>query len=312
MKYRLLLILTGLLIYNPPVQAQRKVAISIDDLPYVGKSLEDAKVATTSLLETLASHQVTADLFIIGQSVEIPGESEDRTNLMRQWRDNRHLLHNHSYSHPAYSKIDIDDYLRDVEQGHNLVRSLINETKPDGRVGFFRAPYNDLGETAETRQYLISSLQGRDVQLAPFTVEHSDWMFNALYEDAIEQEEMERTDRIALAYLAQLDSAFTFAEGISSENFGREIPQIFLIHANKINAHHLDAMLNHLKGRGYQFITMREALTDPAYNTPDLYLEKWGVSWLHRWRVALELPKAFRQEPGLPDWITEAFAARSN
>ena len=111
------------------------------------------------------------------------------------------------------------------------------------------------------------------------------------------------------AYLAQLDSAFAFAERLSDETFGREVPQVFLLHANRINADYLGAMLERLAGRGYTFVTLAEAVRDPAFSTADEYTRKWGVSWLHRWRVGLGLPSALRDEPEPPGWVFEVHEA---
>ena len=62
--------------------------------------------------------------------------------------------------------------------------------------------------------------------LAPFTIEHSDYLFNSLYEDALMKQDKTTANRISNAYMAQLDSALVFAEKLSRETFGRNIPQI--------------------------------------------------------------------------------------
>ena len=290
-----------------PAQAQRTVAVTLDDLPYTGQSLEEASHATEALLAALATHNVSADVFIEGRRVEVDGEIEARRGLLRRWRDSGHALQNHSYSHLHYSRTEIPDYLIDVERGHSVVAALLAEVPPFGRVRFFRAPFNDLGETAEAREALTESLDQRDVQLAPFTVEHADWMFNTVYEDALARGDSALVRRVGHSYLAQLDSAFAFAERLSVETFGREIPQLFLIHANRINADHLGGMLERLRRREYQFVSMEGAVSDPAYASADEYVARWGVSWFHRWRVGLALPNVLREEPEPPSWVTEAY-----
>lgn len=164
--------------------------------------------------------------------------------------------------------------------------------------------FDDLGETVETRRALLASLGERDVRLAPFTVEHVDWMFDAVYADALARGDTAYAGRVGRAYLAQLDTAFAFAERLSAETFGRSIPQVFLIHANRINADFLGDMLVRLRERRYAFATLEEALSDPAYATVDV--GRWGISWLHRWRVGLGLPSALREEPEPPSWLLEA------
>jgi peptidoglycan-N-acetylglucosamine deacetylase len=293
-------------------QERRTVAISLDDLPYAGPSLEAARNATAVLLAALAAlaaHEVVADVFVEGRRVEVDGEAEARRDLVRQWRDAGHALHNHGYSHLHYSKTEIPQYLSDVERGHGVVADLLAEIPSFGRVRFFRPPFNDLGETAATRMALAESLDELGVQLAPFTVDHSDWMFNAVYEEALARGDSAMARRVGQAYLAQLDTDFDFAEWLSTETFGREIPQVFLLHANRINADHLGSMLERLSSRGYTFVSMKEAVADPAYASPDDYVARWGISWLHRWRVGLGLANVLRDEPEPPTWLNKAYQA---
>jgi hypothetical protein len=62
-----------------------------------------------------------------------------------------------------------------------------------------------------------------------------------------------------------------------------------------------------LKKRNYHFISLEQALKDPAYETPDKYSDRWGISWLHRWRYSLGLENRLRDEPDLPDWIYKTY-----
>ena len=305
----LLMVLAVFALCLAPAQAQRTVAVTIDDLPFAGRSLDDATSATDALLDALAVHEAPADVFVVGQRVEVGGEGDARRGLLRRWRDAGHTLHNHSYSHPRYSETEVPTYLADVERGYAVVAALLAGRPPSGRSQFFRPPFNDLGTSTETREALNRSLGQHGVRLAPFTVEHGDWMFDAVYSAALARGDTALARRVGAAYLTQLDSAFAFAERLSVETFGREIPQVFLIHANRINADHLGGMLDRLERRGYGFIAMEEAVSDLAYSTFDGYTAHWGVSWLHRWRAGLGLPGRLRDEPEPPSWLAEAYEA---
>ena len=62
-------------------------------------------------------------------------------------------------------------------------------------------------------------------------------------------------------------------------------------------------MLTAMRQRGYTFVTLDEALADPAYRTPDLYTGDQGISWLHRWSIALKRPMDMNKEPDPPKWL---------
>lgn len=132
-------------------------------------------------------------------------------------------------------------------------------------------------------------------------------MFNALHVEARERGDTETMHAVEGAYLDQLEAAFAFAEDLSRETFGREIAQVFLIHANALNGRLLGAMLERLSERGYRFVTLVDALSDPAYLTEDVYVGPYGISWLHRWRHGLGLPDRLADEPEPPPWILERY-----
>jgi hypothetical protein len=65
--------------------------------------------------------------------------------------------------------------------------------------------------------------------------------------------------------------------------FGREIPQVMLLHANRLNAAVLEDVLTMFEKKGYQFVSLAEAQTDQAFATPETYVSKWGPMWGYRW-----------------------------
>jgi len=48
-------------------------------------------------------------------------------------------------------------------------------------------------------------------------------------------------------------------------------------------------------------------MKDPAYATEDGYVGKWGPSWLHRWRIALQQPSQWSKEPDAPAWMHKRY-----
>lgn len=311
MSSKRLLILISLLLAATPAVASKQIAITLDDLPYVGESLDDATRATRDLLAALERHDAQASVFVEGGRVEVDGESAQRIALIRRWRDAGHLVANHGYAHPAFNDTPLDAYLADVDRGQAVVRTILDEgqrTRPSGAT-FFRAPFNQTGATRTNRDALLAHLADAHVRLAPFTVEHADWLFNDVYSAAIDDGDSALAKRVTDAYLAQLDRAMDFAESLAQDTFDRPIPHVLLIHANRINADHLGTMLDHLRDRGYTFVSMPLALEDSAYAGEDTYVGRWGISWLHRWRATKELRNTLRDEPEPPTWIMQAHEA---
>jgi len=294
--------------------AGRTLAITIDDLPYApgvaepGR-LEEARRATAAILAALAKHHAPAIGFVNESRLLVAGEMDARVALLRQWMDAGLDLGNHTFSHLRLQDTPVDRYEDDIVRGDVITRRLREGYgDPGGRGGrslFFRYPFNSTGPTREVRQAVEQFLAARGYRIAPFTVEHADYLFNRIWTDPASDGALRTRTRDA--YMAQLDTMLDFMERLSRDTFGREIPQILLIHANDLNAECLDAMLTRLEARGYRIVPLEEALRDPAYATPDDYVGPAGVSWLHRWSIHLGLPMRLREEPDPPQWALDLY-----
>ncbi|MCZ6601288.1 MAG: polysaccharide deacetylase family protein [Acidobacteria bacterium] len=299
---------------TPPVdtgdgQSSRQVVITMDDLPKTmgSESLESATRVTEAILAALREHKAPTLGFVIGNKVFMKDEVDARLDLLRRWVAAGAELGNHSFSHPSFQKMDLIPYEDDVLRGDLAPRLIMEET--DRPVRYFRHPYNQTGPSIEVKAEFRAFMAARGTIIAPFTVEHADYLFNRLWLEARENGNEEQAERIRIAYLDHLSTAFDFAEELALDTFGGPIPQVFLIHANDINALCLDEMLTRLEDRGYRFIPMDQALEHPAYATPDTYVGGSGISWLHRWRHSLDLPDRLRQEPDPPGWLLKAWRA---
>lgn len=52
---------------------------------------------------------------------------------------------------------------------------------------------------------------------------------------------------------------------------------------------------------GYTFVSLDDALKDPAYRERDDYAGPKDLSWIHRWAIAKLMP--LKMEPGEPGWL---------
>lgn len=95
-------------------------------------------------------------------------------------------------------------------------------------------------------------------------------------------------------------------EGLTDKKLNREVKHIYLMHDNLLNADYLEALVTALKQRGYGFITLENAMTDPIYAQKDHYQEKWGISWVYRWiEDKQERIKLQRKEPQMEELENE-------
>jgi len=285
--------------------AARTVALTFDDLPWVPDSVpvDSIEARTRRILAALRAHDAPATAFVVGERVlDRPGVDR-RLDLLRAWRDAGVSLGNHGWEHVHFRGTPLAAYEDNAVKGNAIPSLLMREA--GGRSRYYRPPYNQTGPDVETRDAFESFLEARGWRLAPFTVEDADYIFDDLTRAAAD--DGARRDSLDRAYRAYFDTAMAFAERLSRETFGREIPQVLLLHADDLNARHLGWILDRLEARGYRFVTLEEATRDSAYASPDGYAGPWGISWLHRWRKGLGLPDRLRVSPDPPNWILDAY-----
>ena len=296
-----------------PPAARRTIAVTVDDLPFVGHGLplEAVRPLSRDLVAALAARKVKAVAFVNEDKLFVPGEVDARIALLEGWLDAGMELGNHTFGHPGLTKTPLAAMEDAVVRGDAVTRTLLARRGQAPR--WFRHPFAQTGTSRETRDAFEAFLASRGYTVAPFTIEHEDWVFaSADAKLRADRDEAARAKLLA-AYLDDFDARLAFYEGRSRALFGREIPQVLLSHANELNARAMPFLLERLEKRGYAFVTLDEALADPAWKSPDGYFGPWGPSWLHRFAAARgeDVKALFRAEPEAPKWVADLDAARA-
>jgi peptidoglycan/xylan/chitin deacetylase (PgdA/CDA1 family) len=180
------------------------------------------------------------------------------------------------------------------------------------QLRYFRHPFLHTGRSVATRDQFVSFLAAHGYTVAPVTIDNSDWIFARAYDNARDAKDPATMKQIADAYVPYMEAKFAFYEQQSRKLFGREIKQVLLVHANTINADHFPEVVAMLQQRGYKFITLREALSDKAYASPEAYVGPAGISWLDRWALTRGVPDGFfKDEPRTPAFVLTLAGVKS-
>jgi peptidoglycan/xylan/chitin deacetylase (PgdA/CDA1 family) len=218
------------------------------------------------------------------------------------------VLGNHTFSHPDFNTVTIDQFQDEIIRGEVVTRRLMQSQQPYQL--YFRHPMTHTGDTQAKKEAIEKFLAARGYKVTPHTIENSDFIFNVGYVRALRNKNEAMAKRLRKAYLDYTIAATEFAEVISPQIFGREITQTLLLHANDINADCLDDMLGLLVERGYRFVTLDEAMADPAYKTKDTHVGKFGPTWLWRWMKSKGMDVDFKADPEPPPWVVELYRQR--
>lgn len=282
-------------------EPMRTVAVTIDDLPAQRGDLPAMQEITDGLLAHIREHEIPAVGFVIGEKVDVEREHDARMNLLRQWLDAGLELGNHTYSHGDPNRTELADYEQDVRDGEAVFAELgINPR-------YFRHPYLRTGPSVEYRDSLNAFLEAAGYTIAPVTHDNDEYLFGYAYDVARSQGDRVLMDSIAAAYLDYMDRVFAFYEELSTQVLGYEVPQVLLLHANRMNADNLGKLVERIAARGYRFVTLETALADSAYLRQER-ASKRGLSWLYRWMEGEEAD--WPQCPEAPEFVTEMMKKR--
>lgn len=294
----------------PAAVPAREIAITFDDLPAVSVARGDPAslaVFTDRLLLNFTAHQAPVVGFVNEGKLTVPGEGlegqEARLALLRRWLARGFELGNHTYSHRSLNELALEEFQADVVRGEPATAALMGAH--GRRLRYFRHPFLQVGLDLDKRRAFEAWLGARGYTVAPVTIDNDDYIFAAVYANALKAGESESARRTAQAYLEYMAAVFDFHESLSQALFGRPIRHVLLLHANELNADYSGKIFDHLRGRGYEFVPLARALEDPAYASPDAYVGRWGISWMHHWEQAMGRPRTGAPDP--PPWVSEAY-----
>ena len=182
-------------------------------------------------------------------------------------------------------------------------RNSLPAVQHNQKMRYFRHPYLDVGRDLQTRRAAEAFLAQRGYRIAPVTMDAWDWMFARVYEDARKRADSALQQQIVSAYLSYTTAVFDYFEKFSKDLIGYEPKQILLLHGNWLEADHIGELVELLRKRGYQFVTLQDALGDSAYSLPNEYVGEEGTGWLEQWAITRGTPA--QNTPVFPQWIID-------
>jgi peptidoglycan/xylan/chitin deacetylase (PgdA/CDA1 family) len=295
---RLLLLIT----LTASLWAQRQVAITIDDLPRGGDahlSPSADRAMTIKLLTPFKTEQIPLTGF-----VNECHHTDEAADLLQLWAASGADLGNHTCSHLDLNDTPVSAFEADVLKGESITTTALGRPPR-----YFRYPYLHLGKTPDVKEKVEAFIQQRGYLMAPVTIDTADYMFARVYADKLAAGVTAESTRVLASYIQYMDSIFAFFETWGRHVTGHDIKQILLIHASQLNADAMPKLLRMIRGRGYELISLTEALSDDAYQLEDGYVGSDGISWIHRWAMGKGL--TVQREPNPPAWIMSAFKQAS-
>jgi len=240
-------LMTLLLIFFTTISfaQKRELAITIDDLPFVGES---KSFHLNMIIEAFKSGSVPATGFIIAREV-----NDSNWPTLRKFHDAGLGLGNHTTSHANLNKLSADQYIQEIAQADKILSPVLTEPK------YFRYPYLIMGDGFK-KERVMHYLSSKNYQVAPISIDSKDFVFNQLLMSVPESERRHFLTVLKPCYLDFIWQQTLKAEEKSRSARQPDKPQILLIHANLLNAYSLPDIINLYKQNGFNFVSLETAL----------------------------------------------------
>ncbi len=295
-------------------EPDRRIAITIDDLPWqrIGHTPPaDLAERHARLMTQLRQAGVPAVGFVNEGKLEADGQTQaQRVDMLRDWLDAGFELGNHTHGHLDLHEVGLAAFQQDILRGERVLRPLLAERGVEPR--WFRHPYLRAGRTPAERAALTGFLGEHGYRIAPVTVDNGEWVWafaygNVLDGQADSPERAATLERLRRGYIPYMLNKVDYYERQSQDLLGYALPQVWLLHANELNAAAFADLVAGVQRRGYRVVALEEALLDPAYERGEEgYDGRYGPSWLHRWALAEGKSREFfAGEPTVPKWVLD-------
>lgn len=226
----------------------KQIAITIDDLPFVG---EYKNFHLNMIIDALKANEVPATGFIIASEVR-----PDNWEVLRKFRESGFGLGNHTMTHANLNGMNAKNYITEIDEADKVLLPVLTEPK------YFRYPYLAMSQ-GEKKDAVLHFLHTKNYHVAPVTIDSKDFIFNQLL---LGVPEKERRGFLSVLKPCYLD--FIWQQTLKSEEQNQthktEQPQILLIHSNLLNAYVLPDIINLYKQNGFTFVSLEEALKNSA------------------------------------------------
>ncbi len=251
-----LALLSVMCLFNTPCLAEetRQIAITIDDLPFVGSgtntpgNLKRTQDRFMAIVNTLTEKKVPATGFAIGGAI-----AKNEWELLDAFLNSGLKIGNHTYKHRSLNGMSAEQYIKDIERADQILAKVMTEPK------YFRYPYLAEGN-GEKKQLVHNYLAEHGYTIAPVTVDSKDYEFNARFYRIAYRDRPHRLNSFKKNYLDFIWKQTVRAEKKYKRADGQPMKQILLLHANLINSLCLGDIIEMYRKNGYEFITLDDAL----------------------------------------------------
>ena len=245
----------------------------------------------TSLLKTFKQEALPPIYgFVNGFRV---GQFPYQIHILQAWHAAGEPLGNHTWSHPELDQLSAAQY------EHNIARNeaILRQVDPNGNWHWFRYPFLEEGNTVAKHEAVRDWLTAHHYRIAEVSMDFQDYLWNDAYARCATKRDEAAIQQLHDTYLATADRYIDVHRELAHSLYGRDVPYALLMHVGAFDARMLPELIALYRSRGFQFVTLEQAMADPVYRVDPKVAVSGGSTFNEMVAETQHVPVPDGQEP---------------
>jgi peptidoglycan/xylan/chitin deacetylase (PgdA/CDA1 family) len=268
------------------VCSAQKVAITFDDLPLNGDlppGMTRVDVTRNTLAVLKTRHVPAVYGFVNAKKLE---GNADAAEALKLWAASE-PVGSHTYSHMNLSENPAEAFEREIDENEPALELLAAK---DANWHWLRYPYLHEGDTVEKRRAVRGYLQAHQYRVAQVTLDWEDYLWNSAYARCLGKNDAASIAWLRSSYLDIATQYLDLGREMAKVVYGHDINHVLLLHLGAFSSTILPDALDLMEKKGFKFVTLEEAESDPAYEGDPDAGSKYGGTLLEEWMDVRKIP----------------------
>lgn len=267
-----LVLLVAVLIGLSPANAEKRIALTFDDVPRDRGAFFTPDERSQKLLTALKQAKVKQAAFFLNPGSLNKPDGQGGEKRIMAYVAAGHVIANHSFSHPSLKNNSTEDYLADID------KTAVWLTGRKGYRPWFRFPYLDEGAGDKVKRDAVrAGLKTRGLRNGYVTADGSDWHLEALTVKAAKDGKKMDMAALRRLYIGSQMSGIEYHDTLARRTLGRSPAHVMLLHETDLAAMFIGDLVAELRLNGWTIISADEAYADPLSKAiPDVDYS-WGT-----------------------------------
>lgn len=250
--------LAAMLALAAPAHAQKRIALTFDDVPRQAGAFMTPDQRTEALIAALRRAGVRQAAFFVNPEHFDNDDGANGRAHIRAYVAAGHVIANHSYSHPHLSALTARAYLANIDRA----QAWLGRQRGDRM--WFRFPFLDEGGRDKAKRDAVRrGLKARHLKNGYVTVDGADWNMEA--NTVLAMRARKPIDMAALRdlYVETMVGAADSDNALAVKTLGRSPAHVILLHETDLAALFIEDVVKALRADGWEIVTADEAYADP-------------------------------------------------